>query len=435
MKIFKSAISIIKRLYPGWTVLLLVASMLVFSACKSGDLEETTSEAPSTTMGVDFENPVEHVSGENPTTIINGDWNNDNRTDLMVLNPRKQSGTSSVEDGTLYQFLDNASLTGKFPFSSTSLTPSTAVWRQHVIAVDYNGDNLSDLVTTEANLDQLKLLLNSSGSFSDNGTISVGDIPVHLESIDFDNDTDSDLIVVNRGDNSISLLRNDSGSFSENATLSVGNTPLKTVSGDWDNDSHTDLAVLASADNAIEIWLNDGSGNFSKASTQPSSSGSSPRDLISGDWNCDGYLDLATADYLGNSISLFYGQSSGADFSSPQTISTRKGPASLASADFNNDGRMDFVIAHRFYYTTSSLSLLTGDIGILLSESVSNGQVVYTSETRLAATTESQGTPPADILIQDLDQDSKLDLLLSLPINQKLAVLSGKNYTGSLNCP
>ena len=95
---------------------------------------------------------------------------------------------------------------------------------------------------------------------------------------------------------------------------------------------------------------------------------------------------------------------------------------------------MDFVIAHRFYYTTSSLSLLTGDIGILLSESLSNGQV-YTSETRLAATTESQGTPSADILIQDLDQDSKLDLLLSLPINQKLAVLSGKNYTGSLNCP
>ena len=95
---------------------------------------------------------------------------------------------------------------------------------------------------------------------------------------------------------------------------------------------------------------------------------------------------------------------------------------------------MDFVIAHRFYYTTSSLSLLTGDIGILLS-SVSNGQVVYSSETRLAATTESQGTPPADILIQDLDQDSKLDLLLTLPINQKLAVLSGKNYTGSLNCP
>ncbi|MEC9172982.1 MAG: hypothetical protein VYC97_10320, partial [SAR324 cluster bacterium] len=97
MKIFKSAISILKRLYPGWTVLLLVASMLVFSACKSGDLEETTSEAPSTTMGVDFENPVEYASGENPTAIIKGYWNNDNQTDLMVLNPRKQSGTSSVE--------------------------------------------------------------------------------------------------------------------------------------------------------------------------------------------------------------------------------------------------------------------------------------------------------------------------------------------------
>ena len=101
MKIFKSAISIIKLVFPGWTFLLLIASMLVFSACKSGDLEETTSEAPSRTMGVDFENPVEYASGENPTTIINGDWNNDSRTALMVLNPRKQSGTSSVEDGTL----------------------------------------------------------------------------------------------------------------------------------------------------------------------------------------------------------------------------------------------------------------------------------------------------------------------------------------------
>ncbi|MEC8224253.1 MAG: VCBS repeat-containing protein, partial [SAR324 cluster bacterium] len=189
----------------------MVASMLVFSACKSGDFEETTSEAPSSTMGVDFENPVEHVSGENPTTIINGDWNNDSRTDLMVLNPRKQSGTSSVEDGTLYQFLDNNSLSGKFPFSSTSLTPSSAVWRQHVIAFNYVGSNLWDLVTTEANLDQLKFLRNDNGIFNDNGTISVGDIPVHLESIDFDNDTDSDLIVVNRGNNSISLLRNDSG--------------------------------------------------------------------------------------------------------------------------------------------------------------------------------------------------------------------------------
>jgi hypothetical protein len=354
----------------------------------------------------------------------------------MVLNPRKQSGTSSLVDGTLYQFLDNSSLSTKFPFSSTSLTPATTVWRQHLIAIDFNGDNLTDLATAEANLDQVKFLLNSSGSFTDNGTVSVGDVPIHLESLDIDKDNDTDLSVVNRGGNSISLLRNDNGSFTSLDNLSVGDTPLKNVSGDWDNDSDIDLAILASVDNQIEIWTNNGSGSFTKESTQPSTTGSSPRDLISGDWNCDGYLDLATADFLGNSLSLYYGQSSGAVFSSPQTISIGKGPASIAAADFNNDSRMDFVIAHRFYFSTSSLSLLTGDIGILLSQSTldSSNQVVYDAETRFASTLEAGGSPPADVLIRDVDNDSPLDLLLSLPFNKKLGILSGKNYSGTLDC-
>ncbi|MAA89523.1 MAG: hypothetical protein CL914_04955 [Deltaproteobacteria bacterium] len=410
--------------------------IIILSGCKSESIEETTSETPSETMGTVFENPLEYSAGENPTTIESGDWNNDNRTDLMVLNPRKQSGTSSLVDGTLYQFLDNSSLSTKFPFSSTSLTPATTVWRQHLIAIDFNGDNLTDLATAEANLDQVKFLLNSSGSFTDNGTVSVGDVPIHLESLDIDKDNDTDLSVVNRGGNSISLLRNDNGSFTSLDNLSVGDTPLKNVSGDWDNDSDIDLAILASADNQIEIWTNNGSGSFTKESTQPSTTGSSPRDLISGDWNCDGYLDLATADFLGNSLSLYYGQSSGAFFSSPQTISIGKGPTSIAAADFNNDSRMDFVIAHRFYFSTSSLSLLTGDIGILLSQSTldSSNQVVYDAETRFASTLEAGGSPPADVLIRDVDNDSKLDLLLSLPFNKKLGILSGKNYSGTLDC-
>ena len=137
--------------------------IIILSGCKSESIEETTSETPSETMGTVFENPLEYSAGENPTTIESGDWNNDNRTDLMVLNPRKQSGTSSLVDGTLHQFLDNSSLSTKFPFSSTSLTPATTVWRQHLIAIDFNGDNLTDLATAEANLDQVKFLLNSSG--------------------------------------------------------------------------------------------------------------------------------------------------------------------------------------------------------------------------------------------------------------------------------
>jgi len=35
----------------------------------------------------------------------------------------------------------------------------------------------------------------------------------------------------------------------------------------------------------------------------------------------------------------------------------------------------------------------------------------------------------------DADNDSKLDLLITLPLAKKLAVLFGKQYTGKLTCP
>mgnify|MGYP000452826974 CR=1 FL=1 len=214
---------------------------------------------------------------------------------------------------------------------------------------------------------------------------------------------------------------------------------------DFNNDGLLDIVTTSWAlDGPIHYFRNAGNAGFIEESELAGLLG-----IVGGlnlrhvDYNNDGNIDLFVlrGGWFGeqgrhpNSLLKNLGGGRFVDVTEQAGLLSLHPTQTACWADFNNDGRMDFIIAHRFYYTTSSLSLLTGDIGILLSESVSNGQVVYTSETRLAATTESQGTPPADILIQDLDQDSKLDLLLSLPINQKLAVLSGKNYTGSLNCP
>lgn len=388
-------------------------------------------------MGTVFENPVEYEAGENPTSIVSGDWDQNGRIDLMVLNPRKQSGSTTVDDGTLTLFLDNASDSGKFPFTYKSLAPYTSVWRQHLAVFDFNADNQTDLVVAAANLDQISLLQNDSGSFSENASISVGDVPVHLETGDWDADNDIDLAVVNRADNSFSILKNSSGIFTLDKTYNVGEgaIPLRIIGGDWDNDGETDLAILASGERKIQVWLNNG-GNFTEASSQPGNTGNSPKEMIGGDWNCDGRQDLATANYADNTLSLYYGRAETPYFSDPVTVSTGWGPLVLDSADFNSDNLTDFIVAHRFSFSTTNISRLTGDWGLILSKpsKQSDGSVSYENVELFASTLEKDGSPPADVLILDIDNDTRLDLLLSLPVHKKIAVLSGKAHTGTQSC-
>ena len=154
--------------------------------------------------------------------------------------------------------------------------------------------------------------------------------------------------------------------------------------------------------------------------------------MISGDWNCDGKQDLAVSNSGDSTISLIYGKGTG-DFEIPVTIISGRGPGTLAAADFDNDNKMDFVVGHNFLVTTSGASLLTGDFSLTLSDATS--RTGYASPTSFAATLSKDGAPPAAFVISDVNNDSKLDVLVTLPVSKKLAVFPGKQYSGKLSCP
>ena len=414
------------------SLFLILGVGIIFYGCSSSDSPFQTSAGPSNANGTVFETPLEFDSGENPISIVSGDFNGDNEIDLVVASSRKQDGISTTADGTLTLFQYSSSSNSRFPFVSSAINPTTEEWRQDIVSIDYSGDNITDLVVTHTDDDKIKFLLNDgSANFSDNGSIDVGDVPLSIISGDWNNDNQTDLVVVNRGDSSVSILQNSNGVFSLSQTLSVDERPIRIVSGDWDADSDVDLAVLLRDSTQIQIWLNTGTGSFSKQSTSYSV-GSSPIDMITGDWDCDDNLDLAVSNSGEDTISLIYGEGNGT-FASPVAISTGRGPGSMTSADFNNDNKMDFVVGHRFLVSTPGVSLLTGDFSLTLSDTSS--ATGYASSVSFAATTEEDGAPPAEIIIIDADNDSKLDLLITLPLAKKLAVLFGKQYTGNLNCP
>ena len=414
-------------------LLFLVSSGTIFTAaCSSSDLPTESSIVPSSVSGTVFEAVVEYDAGENPLGITFGDFNGDNNTDIVVTSPRLQDGISTTADGSMTLFLYNSSATSSFPYTSSTITPATAEWRQDVISADFTGDNITDLVVTQTDQDQIKLLSNDgSATFTDNGSLTVGDLPLKLLSGDWNSDNQTDLAVVNRDNSSISILQNSSGVFAISQTLSVSAHPIQIVSADWDGDNDTDLAVLSRDSTLVQIWLNSGSGTFSAQSTTYTV-GSLPTDMISGDWNCDAKQDLAVSNYGDSTLSLIYGNGTG-DFDSPLTISSRSGPRTLAAADFDNDSKMDFVAGHNFQVSTSGVSLLTGDLSLTLSDNTSS--TGYASPVSFAASLAADGSAPADLAISYVDNDSKLDLLITLPVSKKIALLSGKQYSGNLSCP
>ncbi|MEC9384292.1 MAG: VCBS repeat-containing protein [SAR324 cluster bacterium] len=269
--------------------------MLFVVTCSSTDLPTESSTVPSSVSGTVFESVVEYDAGENPLGITFGDFNGDNKNDFLVTSPRKQDGILTTADGSMILFLNNSSFTSSFPYTSSTITPDTADWRQDVISADFTGDNKTDLVVTQTDQKKIKLLRNDgSATFTDNGSLTVGDVPLKLISGDWNSDNQIDLAVVNRDNSSVSILQNSNGVFSVSQTLSVSEHPILVVGSDWDGDNDTDLAVLSRDSTLVQIWLNSGSGIFSAQSTTYTV-GSLPIDMISGDWNCDSNQDLAVS--------------------------------------------------------------------------------------------------------------------------------------------
>ena len=120
-----------------------------------------------------------------------------------------------------------------------------------------------------------------------------------------------DLAVANSGDNTVSILVNDgTGKFSPAATptVAVGVSPLSVAVGDFLGNGKLDLAVAnqfgndatESSPGTVSILLGDGTGSFTPAATLPV--GYSPYAVAVGDFNGDGVLDLAVANWCGNDL-------------------------------------------------------------------------------------------------------------------------------------
>src|SRR6185369_4534926 len=88
-------------------------------------------------------------------------------------------------------------------------------------------------------------------------------------------------------------------SFSPAASFPVGASPLAVVTGDFNGDGHLYLATANPGSHSVSVLLGDGAGGFGAAidSAGTTNDAFERASVTVADFNNDGHLDLATAMY------------------------------------------------------------------------------------------------------------------------------------------
>jgi len=266
---------------------------------------------------------------------------------ITVTNPGPGGGTSNVVYLPIRQLFSTVAMASSSPTCCTALTVG-----------DFNNDGKLDIATGSdyPNQEIYVWLGNGNGSFQN--AISTPSPFYHqfvMLAADFNGDGRLDLAVSDvEGDTGIFLGKGD-GTFTQVDVLTgYPSEPAFIGDGDFNGDGKLDLYVVrfGSSQSQFELYLGNGDGTFQ--ATQPVNIPTSFGSDGIGDFNGDGFLDLAMGDGATGSINVLLGNGDGT-FQPPVAYPAGYGGASVTAADMNGDGKLDLVT-----YSQNGVAILLG---------------------------------------------------------------------------
>ena len=184
-----------------------------------------------------------------------------------------------------------------------------------------------------------------------------GSYPLSVAVGDFNADGVVDLVVANSSgipnDVSVLLGRGD-GSFEAALNFAAGGFPVAVVVCDFNGDGRLDLAVANWETSKVSVFLGSGDGGFRSAGDFEA--GTSPQSIAVGDFNGDGWMDLAVANHYAKTVMVLLGNGDGT-FQAGRSFRAGDYPNSISVGDFNGDGRLDLAVAN---WGSGNVSVLLG---------------------------------------------------------------------------
>lgn len=137
----------------------------------------------------------------------------------------------------------------------------------------------------------------------------------------------------------------------------VGNDPRGVATGDFDRDGWSDIAVTNNDDDTVSILHNRGDGSYETGRSYPV--GPQPLTVLAADVNRDGRLDLLVEDDQSNEASLLFGNADGS-FQDEVRLAAERIDLSPKLADLDGSGTLD-LLTFRVTAATYELSVQRGN--------------------------------------------------------------------------
>jgi Ca2+-binding RTX toxin-like protein len=188
--------------------------------------------------------------------------------------------------------------------------------------------------------------------------------------------------------------------------------PYSVSVGDFNGDGFLDLATANHDSNNVSVLLGTGTGSFGSPSNFEV--GASSRYVTVGDFNGDSFLDLATANPYSNDVSILLGTGTGSFASATNFEVWTPFPYSVSVGDFNGDSFLDLATGNT--WSDDGISILLG-----------TGTGSFGSPSLFG-----NGTFGGPLAIGDFNGDNLLDLATGNPDSNNVSILLGTG-TGSFD--
>lgn len=197
-------------------------------------------------------------------------------------------------------------------------------------------------------------------------------------------------------------------------------SPEGVAAGDFNLDGYTDVALAGYGDGntpgTVKVLLSNGQGQFQEPITLELPAGAGPTYLTAGYLDGDDpYLDLVVSDFNNNQLLVYRGQGDGT-FRHHDTVTTGVfNPNQTVVSDFDGDGLNDVAVANK------------GDGSVGVFRGVGGGYITAAATYRYKL----EATDSIGIAAGDLDGDGKVDLAVaSLSGTGRLSVLLNNSVPG-----
>jgi hypothetical protein len=323
------------------------------------------------------------------TTFV-GDFNGDGRPDIVSSNDGGNFGTT-----TLTLLAGNGDGTFQAP-----RTQSLGEGANALAAGDFRGNGTLDLVlASSSNANTVTVLPgNGDGTFAAAPSLPSAGLPTAIASGVFTGSGATDLVTAGIAGDAVVLLNNGDGTFRAGPTLpsSQGNGSLVTGAFTADGNQDIALATTFGGEGTVNVYLGNGAGTFQAPQIFDLGFDVDVFQLVAGDFNGDGRLDLAVLFEQFNTgqdfVKVLLGNGDGT-FQDAQTVQVPDDSFSLAAGHFHGPGTLDLVTAG----TRGSVNVLAG-----------NGDGTFQGPA-----TSNLGQDFRGVAVGDLNRDGKDDLVLT----------------------